>query len=1165
MRFFTHFGRLSTGLLFTLAMISFSLEANPVKLNNNTNDIRITANTGQGFTVSFSLSEFNTLDVKTSKGIFSRLLVPSYARHGAFGSPELPVCSKLIEIPVNAEVQVRILNFDVKEYLLKDLGISFPVMPNQPPVAKTGEPVEFIYDKSAYKIDAYSPVDIATVELLGEMRGVKIGRFDIMPVQYNPVTGMIRVYENLEIEVTFLNADLPATELKKQIYSNHYFSPVFNSLLNYREPENTVRENFSRYPIKFVIVADRMFETQLQPLIDWKIKKGFTVIEAYTDDPNVGTTTFQIKAYLQSLYDNATPEDPAPTFILFVGDIAQVPTWTGQAAGHVTDLYYCEYTDDYFPEIFYGRYSAQNTAQLQPQIDKTLMYEQYTMPTTTYLDSVIMIAGMDGTYGPIHGNGQINYGTENYFNASNGIFSYTYLYPESGNSAALIRQNVSDGVTFANYTAHGSPDGWADPSFSISDITALQNDGKYGLLVGNCCSTSEYQVSECFGEAIVRAANKGAVGYIGASNSTYWDEDYYFGVGVGAISGDPPSYEETTLGNYDRVFHTHGEPFGEWYTTMDQMIFAGNLAVTEGASGSAEYYWEAYNLMGDPSLMVYFSEPPVMTVTFDPLLPLGSETFTVNAVPYAYVAVSMNGVGLGTALADADGVAVVNLLTVPAPGNADVVVTAQNYQPFTGTVLIANPEGPYVILNEFIINDINGNNDGMIDFGENILLNVEFKNWGSGDAVNSNATLSAEDEYVSITDNYQDYGTILAQDSVMQPDAFGFTVAEFVPDMHIVPFNLNIQDETRETWNSSFLVTLYAPVMEIGSLFIDDTESGNGNFRLDAGETVNFVVDCHNSGHCDALDILTVIQSSSPYITLQNTTYTFDTLTFGGIKQAIFTATLAEEITAGTLIDLNFNLSSGPYSSAKLFNTVVGLIIEDFENGNFDSFEWIMGGTQPWEITEEDVYEGIYAARSGVISNDQTSSIYIDMNVAVDDSISFFRKVSCEDDLYNDDYDWLGFFIDDIEVQRWDGELDWARVAYPVTAGEHSFQWLYNKDYSVASGADAVWVDNIIFPAITPGVSVDELPAKLQSEFFILPNPAREKAELFIQLSSSSTVSVDIYDLTGNKIREAVSDRMLPAGSNRILLETNDLTSGMYFCVLTAGGRQITKKLIINK
>ncbi len=61
-----------------------------------------------------------------------------------------------------------------------------------------------------------------------------------------------------------------------------------------------------------------MFQDQLQPFIEWKTQKGFTVIEAYTDDPAVGSTTTSIKAFLQDLYDNATTEDPAPSFVLFL-------------------------------------------------------------------------------------------------------------------------------------------------------------------------------------------------------------------------------------------------------------------------------------------------------------------------------------------------------------------------------------------------------------------------------------------------------------------------------------------------------------------------------------------------------------------------------------------------------------------------------------------------------------------------------------------------------------------------------------------------------------------------------------------------------------------------------------------------------------------------------
>jgi hypothetical protein len=1165
MKIFTRFSCISLSLFLIVSLISLTSHAGSIKLNSNSNDLRIEQNSEHGFKASYSFSEFKTMDIKTSKGIFTRIIVPAYSKQGEFGCPEVPVKSELIEIPVNAEVKFNLISWEINEYNLKDLGINYPLMPNQPPVPKTGDTPEFVYQKNAYRINDFSPVLMINVDDLGTMRGVRIGKLNIAPVQYNPVTGVIRVYENLEFEVIFENADLARTDYNKQLYNNQYFSGVYNSLLNYMKPEASGRENMAKYPIKYVIVSDPMFESQLQPFIEWKIQKGFTVIEAYTNDPEVGTTTSQIKNYLQGLYENATPEDPAPTFVLFVGDIAQIPAWTGQAASHVTDLYYCEYTGDYFPEVFYGRFSATNASQLQPQIDKTMMYEQYTMPVTTYLDTVVMIAGMDGTYGPVHANGQINYGTENYFNEAHGLYSHTYLYPESGSNSSQIIQNVSDGVTFANYTAHGSPSGWADPSFSVGDIPGLQNNGKYGLLVGNCCSTSEYQVAECFGEALLRVANKGAVGYIGASNSSYWDEDYYFGIGVGAISGDPPSYEETTLGFYDRAFHDHGEQFGEWYTTSDQMIYAGNLAVTLGSSGMALYYWEAYCLMGDPSLMIYFTEPPAMTATYDPLLPLGSETFTVNTVPYAYVGLSMNGTGLGAALADADGVAVVEITAVPDPGSADVVVTAQNYQPYIGTVLIANPEGPYVMLNQYAVNDIDGGNgNGMIEGGEEIFLDAELKNWGSGDAVNANATLSTEDTYINIADDNQEYGTIPPQDSVMQAEAFQFMVADSIPDMHIVQFDMNIQDETRESWGSTFSLTLYAPVMQIGNLTIDDSEGGNGNNRLDPGETVNFIIDCRNTGHCDAFTVLTDLHSSSPFITLGTSACNFDTLCWNSVKQAVFTGTLADEIDPGILIDLTFNLSSGPYSSNQLFNLPIGMVEEDFESGGFESFQWHMDGNQPWVITQENVGDGIYSAMSGDINDLETSILLIEMNVAINDSISFLRKVSCEDDQANDDYDWLGFFIDDVEIDRWDGETGWGKVAFPVTSGLHTFQWLYNKDYSVSSGLDAAWIDNIVFPAVAPIVGIEDKTGTGNADFFIMPNPADKQAEIYLDLKSDSKISASIYDLAGNKVQEIVSDKMMPEGKSRITIHSETLSSGMYFFVLNHDNQQITKKFIIK-
>ena len=60
------------------------------------------------------------------------------------------------------------------------------------------------------------------------------------------------------------------------------------------------------------------------------------------------------------------------------------------------------------------------------------------MEDPSFLENVLMVSGVDGSFAPTYGNGQINYGTVNYFNEDNNISSYTYLYPESGSSRQAI-------------------------------------------------------------------------------------------------------------------------------------------------------------------------------------------------------------------------------------------------------------------------------------------------------------------------------------------------------------------------------------------------------------------------------------------------------------------------------------------------------------------------------------------------------------------------------------------------------------------------------------------------------------------------------------------------------------------------------------------------------
>lgn len=1047
---------IAAGFIAGICFANFSVNAQVVLSTTGQNGLELGENSFTGIRVTNTFATFDHFDVNTSEGLFTEISAPGYTFTWEEGMPKLPVMRRLIEIPAGAQPVVSIVSYDVKEYSLSEFGITHQLMPTQPGVAKSQKtPAAFVIDRSAYSRDAMTKSAPARVEVIGYMRDKHVARIEISPVSYNPVQGTIRVYENIVVDIRFNGGDYTQTSL----LSDKTRSPYFNgfSFLNQLPKGSGSRENLTRYPIKMVIVSHPMFHDALQPYIAWKVRKGFTVVEAYTDDPTVGTTTTSIKNYLRNLYEAATPEDPAPSFVLFVGDVAQIPAFS--QGGHVSDLYYCEYTNDVLPEVYFGRFSATSVAQLQPQIDKTLMYEQYQFPDPSFLGQSLMVSGVDGNYAAIHGNGQINYGTSTYFNEAHGITSHTYLYPASGSASSAIIQNVSDGVGYGNYTAHGSSAGWSDPAFENSDIPGLQNYGKYPLLVGNCCLTSTYNTN-CFGEELLRAQDKGAIGYIGASNSTYWDEDYYFGVGVGAVVLNP-TYATTSLGSYDRAFHDHGEAFEEWFTTQSQMFVAGNLAVTESGSSRTTYYWEVYCLMGDPSLMVYFGVPQPMTVSYEPLMPLQSTTFTVNADPYAYVAISKDGVLHGSALADDQGVAEVELDPISVPGEADVVVTAQNRQPYIGTVLVASPEGPYVLLQAQTVNDVNANNNQMPEYSESFGFTMGLRNVGNAEAQNLAVTLTSNSPYIDVKNGSETWPNIPAGDTVTLEYAFEVTASEWLPDQHPAQFMLEITDGV-EVWTAAFTVKLNAPMLNAGELAIDDmiNGTGNGNGRLDPGENVVISFPVNNDGHCAALQTEAHLFTESEWLQINQVETQVGDIASGTTLMAVYNVAISPDIPIGTTVDLYFANAAGVYSSSRVYNPKVGLLIEDFETGNFSAYPWVNSSSVPWSVVASSYNGGTYSARSGAIGHNASTTLQITMDVTSNDVISFARKISTESG-----YDFLKFYINDSEKGSWSGDADWYTVSYPVTPGQRTFKWVYSKDGSATGGQDAVFIDDIIFPS----------------------------------------------------------------------------------------------------
>ncbi len=880
-------------------------------------------NDQDGFIIKKEISVIELIEKETKEGFYRQLFSEGMSKTFDAGKPDLPVINRLIEIPQNHTVALKFISYDEEIINLKDYGLTKLISPAQPSFEKSKSPkdIPFYKDDEVYSANEFYSKETVKLEDIGYLRDKHLGYIEISPFSYNPVTNTLKVLNNIEVSVEFI----PERQ-KRYKTTEQLASPYFNNI-NYQTINKTTEsKSLISGPVKYVIVSDRMFEETLQPFIEWKTQKGFIVVEAYTDV--IGNTTTDIQAYLQDLYDN--PSDGiSPTFGLLVGDVDQVPTFSGTAGSHKTDLYYFEYTGDKLPEVFYGRFSAESVEELQPQIDKTLEVEKYEMPDPSYLDNVVLVAGVDGSYAPTYGNGAINYANSYYTNSDNDITSYYYLYNDdsgvmsSNNSgaSASIRNYISQGVSFSNYTAHCGSSGWSDPSFSISHIDGLTNEHMYPLMIGNCCQSNTFVNDDCFGEEILMAANKGAVGYIGGSNLTYWDEDYYWAIGLtGSITANP-TYEGSELGAYDRFFHLNGEAKEDWYITQGQISVAGNIAVEASTSSRKAYYWEIYHLMGDPSLTPYITVPESMVATYGSEISIGSSSFQVTAEENSYVALSQNGVLLDAQLADALGSVNLSFGALSEVGTADIVITKQNRQPIIDEINVIPATIPYVVLDNYNIDDSEENNNSIAENGETISLDIQFINQSDlFDAFNVTAYLTSSDTNVIITDNTEILGNILKSDSTFIDSVFSIQLKEKIEDQHVVTFDVEINGEDSGTesytWSSTINMVVNAPKLQIDELIIDDSsENDNGNF--DPGETVDISLVVSNSGNSEIKNlngIVTILGGGENYLTFNNSESGSFDLSVGQADTLKFNATAESDVTNGTLLYINFEIGDPTYS-----------------------------------------------------------------------------------------------------------------------------------------------------------------------------------------------------------------------------------------------------------
>ncbi|HPR16663.1 MAG TPA: C25 family cysteine peptidase, partial [Candidatus Cloacimonadota bacterium] len=882
----------------------YFLFAEWISVSGNSGDqlFDIRNSNSQDTAISFNLAGYEQQSVQEGNRIFQKISYQNEGRHLETGKPDLPCFSRFVAIPFEGTVSVEIVSFQ------KEIVPNIDVYPTQHVQSESRqENRDFAIDSDFYNGQQIYPANIVWISDPQIMRDLRLVNVTVNPFQYDPAQQELIIYRNIEFQLHYSGSGGINPKRNTRSTSLAFQSTYKSNVINY-ETSSAREDEFSQPNYLFIYPEDNQVATNLSLLTDWKKCKGFQVVSASTTD--TGTSASSIKQYIQNAYD--TWENP-PEFICLVGDAGgnfSIPT--EHLDGGEGDQYYVLLEgNDILADAFIGRISFNSIFELQTVIYKILHYEQ--VPYMGNLDwyNKALLVGDPTTSGQSCVDTKLNvkYMMQEY----SSDFSFDEVY--SAPWVSQMNSSFNAGVSYFNYRGYYGMSGWQN-----TEIDNLNNGLMLPVAVLLTCAVGNFEGTfDSRTERFLKAGSpgnpKGAVAAIGTATSdtntcfnNCVDAGIYYGIFV------------------DDIYHLGG--------ALNRGKL--NLSVSYPNNPYNAIYKFSYwnNLMGDPGMDIWTGVPQTMLVNYESELPLGSNYCDVSVttdtglpLEKAWVTILREDDIFATGWTDENG-----FISLPidaeSTGWAEFTVTLHNYIPFLGSLEIVQNE-TFLNIAETVIDDDNngnsaGNNDGMINPGEQIELGISLQNYGNIEINDVIASISADYNFITLIDSVKFYGTIAASASVFSDEDFVLSIAPDVPGNTDFSVSVSIQDGNNQEWNDQISFHIEGADLQPTDYTIYDGNNG----ILDPGETAEMTINAENFGTVSASDITGILFSASSEITISDSVGYFGDITSSSTSANntdTFQITAENDILPGTLIELfvRFYNDEG-YNDTRSFSLQVG-------------------------------------------------------------------------------------------------------------------------------------------------------------------------------------------------------------------------------------------------
>jgi hypothetical protein len=336
----------------------------------------------------------------------------------------------------------------------------------------------------------------------------------------------------------------------------------------------------------------------------------------------------------------------------------------------------------------------------------------------------------------------------------------------------------------------------------------------------------------------------------------------------------------------------------------------GNMAVQNSLSTLKDYYWEIYQIMGDPSLVPSKYNMPKLSANYDKVLKIGQDSIIVNTIKNAVVSLMYEEVVLDVNIADNNGLCKLKFTPLESVGEKclELVVSQNSYTTLIDSLDIVAPDEAYLVYRDFIVNREKP------QAGDTLLVDLRIENLGNQTAKDIEVVFNSNSVWLTkqVSDYKVNIDSIEADVIYETKNHLQLIVSDTTPNDSVITVVGVIKYNEKSYSDFSFNITINSPHMTVVNWNIDKAGVGNLDGIIDADEEVTVSFDVSNIGNIQVSNTtINVVSSDNNLLSVLTTTQNMGGFDADEIKSVDIDVKSAKDVFPGIHVHLKYTITAG--------------------------------------------------------------------------------------------------------------------------------------------------------------------------------------------------------------------------------------------------------------